>query len=69
MDLGYQSDSTDSSIGDGPLQFEIPGKSFDSLKESANQLDKKTVIFSLSYPRKKSRIQQNRIQSKLLFQN
>jgi hypothetical protein len=69
MDLGYQSDSTDSSIGDEPLQFEIPGQSFDSLKESGNQLDKKTVIFSLSYPQKKSRIQQNRKQSKLVFQN
>ncbi len=32
MDLGYQSDSTDSSIGDEPLQYEKPGPSFDSLK-------------------------------------
>jgi hypothetical protein len=52
MDLGYQSDSTDSSIGDGPLQFEIPGQSFYTLKESGNQLFKKTFqdnAFSLTH--------------------
>lgn len=41
MDLGYQSDSIDSTIVDEPLEYEmkIPGQYFDSLKASGNQAD------------------------------